>query len=495
MGDHILAIDEGTTSTRALIFDRGGRPLATAQREIRQFYPADGWVEHDPEEIWTATRAVCRDAVVKAGLTAADIAAIGITNQRETTLVWDRRTGAPIHNAIVWQDRRTAELCRDLVRDGAEELITKRTGLVVDPYFSASKLAWLLDHVSGARARAEKGELAFGTVDSFLLFRLTGGKVHATDATNASRTSLYDIVRQDWDEELLRIFRVPAPLLPRVLDSAADFGIADADFLGAPVPILGIAGDQQASLIGQGCFSPGMIKSTFGTGCFTLMNVGERPVASKHRLLTTIGYRLNGRPVYALEGAIFAAGVAVQWLRDGLKLIENAAASEAMAAGLDGTGGVYLVPAFTGLGAPHWAPTARGAILGITRDTRVEHVVRAALESVCYQMRDLMGAMGEDGGVKLAALRVDGGMAANNWMLQFLSDMLELPVERPALTETTAFGAACLAAFQAGLCASPAEFGAGIRIERRFVPSMPGPRRDALYQGWKQAVARVLARV
>jgi glycerol kinase len=495
VADHILAIDEGTTSTRALVFDRAGRPVGIAQREIRQFYPADGWVEHDPEEIWTATRAVCRDAVAKAGLTAADMAAIGITNQRETTLLWDRRTGEPIHDAIVWQDRRTAELCRDLVRDGVEKLITARTGLVVDPYFSASKLTWLLDHVPGARERAEKGELAFGTIDSFLLFRLTGRKVHATDATNASRTSLYDIARQDWDEELLRIFRVPAALLPRVLDSAADFGVAGADFLGAPVPVLGVAGDQQASLIGQGCFAPGMIKSTFGTGCFTLMNVGERPVASKHRLLTTIGYRLNGKPAYALEGAIFAAGVAVQWLRDGLKLIENAVVSEAMAAGLDGTGGVYLVPAFTGLGAPHWAPTARGAILGITRDTRVEHVVRAALESVCYQMRDLMDAMADDGGVKLVALRVDGGMTANNWMLQFLADMLDLPVERPAFTETTALGAACLAAFQAGFCASPAEFGAGSRLDRRFEPAMGSERRDVLYQGWQQAVARVLARV
>jgi glycerol kinase len=495
VGDHILAIDEGTTSTRALLFDKSGRPVAIAQREISQHYPADGWVEHDPEEMWSATQAVCREAVAKAGLAAADVAAIGVTNQRETTLVWDRRTGKPIHNAIVWQDRRTADFCRDLVRNGAEALITARTGLVVDPYFSASKLTWLLDHVAGARERAEKGDLAFGTVDSFLLFRLTGGKVHATDATNASRTSLYDIARQQWDEELLRLFRVPASLLPQVLDSAADFGVAGADFIGAPVPILGIAGDQQASLIGQRCFEPGMIKSTFGTGCFTLMNVGERPVASKHRLLTTVAYRLNGKPAYALEGAIFAAGVAVQWLRDGLKLIENAAASEAIAAGLDGTGGVYLVPAFTGLGAPHWAPTARAAILGITRDTRVEHVVRAALESVCYQMRDLMDAMADDGGVKLAALRVDGGMAANSWMLQFLADTLGLPVERPAFTETTALGAACLAAFQAGLCGSPAEFGAGTRIERRFVPSMAGERRDALYQGWKQAVARVLARV
>ena len=495
MGDHILAIDEGTTSTRAMVFDRGGRPRGVAQREIRQYYPADGWVEHDAEEIWTATHAVCREAVSKAGLKASDIAAIGITNQRETTLLWDRRTGEPVHKAIVWQDRRTADLCRDLLRDGVEKLVSERTGLVIDPYFSASKLAWLLDHVPGVRARAEKGELAFGTVDSFLLFRLTGGKTHATDATNASRTSLFDIRRQEWDAELLRIFRIPAPLLPRVLDSAADFGVANADFLGVPVPILGVAGDQQASLIGQGCFNPGMIKSTFGTGCFTLMNVGERPVVSKHRLLTTIGYRLNGKATYALEGAIFAAGVSVQWLRDGLKLIDNAAASEAMAAGLEGTGGVYMVPAFTGLGAPHWSPTARGAILGITRDTRVEHVVRAALESVCYQMRDLMDAMAEDGGITLAALRVDGGMAANNWMLQFLADMLDLPVERPAFTEATALGAACLAAFQAGLCASPAEFGADAGLDRRFLPSMPGERRETLYRGWKQAVARVLADV
>ena len=358
MGDHILAIDEGTTSTRAMVFDRGGRPRGVAQREIRQYYPADGWVEHDAEEIWTATHAVCREAVSKAGLKASDIAAIGITNQRETTLLWDRRTGEPVHKAIVWQDRRTADVCRDLVRDGVEKLVSERTGLVIDPYFSASKLAWLLDHVPGVRARAEKGELAFGTVDSFLLFRLTGGKTHATDATNASRTSLFDIRRQEWDAELLRIFRIPAPLLPRVLDSAADFGVPRrwTGFAACRCPFTGIAGDQQRALSARVASIPGMIRRTFSARARfpALMNVGEAAHGENPApLLTTIGYRLNGKATYALEGAIFAAGVSVQWLRDGLKLIDNAAASEAMAAGLEGTGGVYMVPAFTGLGAPH----------------------------------------------------------------------------------------------------------------------------------------------
>ncbi|MEX0697665.1 MAG: glycerol kinase GlpK [Dongiaceae bacterium] len=485
----ILAIDQGTTSTRAMLFDEAGRPAARAQRELPQIYPADGWVEHDPEEIWRATLAVCRAVLDQAG--AAEVAAIGITNQRETTVLWERATGRPLHNAIVWQDRRGAALCRRLVADGHEALVQARTGLVIDPYFSATKLAWLLDNIVGARAAAERGELAFGTIDSFLLWRLTGGRVHATDATNASRTMLYDIHDQAWDPDLLELLRVPPQVLPEVRDSAAAFGAADKALFGLALPIAGMAGDQQAATVGQTCFSPGMIKSTYGTGCFVLLNTGERPVASKNRLLTTLAYRLDGRPTYAVEGSIFAAGATVQWLRDGLKLIAAAGDSEALAAGVAPDHGVYLVPAFTGLGAPYWDPAARGAIFGLTRDTGRPEIVRAALEAVCYQTRDLMAAMAEDGAARPTALRVDGGMATNNWTMQFLADILDLPVERPEVTETTALGAAYLAGLGVGLYASTADLARHWRCERRFEPHMAADRRETLYAGWKRAVERV----
>ena len=490
MPRHVLAIDQGTTSSRALLFDEAGKVVATAQKELPQHFPHDGWVEHDADGIWRDTVQVCREAIAAAKVAPGDIAAIGIANQRETTVLWERATGRPVHRAIVWQDRRTAERCRELQRSGAAALIAARTGLVIDPYFSATKLAWLLDNVPEARARAERGELCFGTVDSYLLFRLTGGAVHATDAANASRTMLFDIRAQHWDAELLRLFGVPASLLPDVRDNAGDFGAATSDLFGRAIPIAGMAGDQQAALIGQGCFSPGTIKSTYGTGCFALMNIGAEARASRHRLLTTVGYRLHGETAYALEGSIFVAGAAIQWLRDGLRVLDSAAASAAVAAE-SGPSGIYLVPAFTGLGAPHWVPEARGAIFGVTRDTTGGDLVRAALEAVCYQTRDLLDAFAADSGMKPAAMRVDGGMAGNDWMLQFLADMLGIAVERPALNEATAFGAARLAAAGAGLCASPEDFGAGWQLDRRFEPAMSADRRDKLYAGWKHAVETV----
>jgi glycerol kinase len=488
---HVLAIDQGTTSTRAIVFDRDGLPVATAQRELRQFYPHDGWVEHDLEDIWRDTTVVCRAALEQAGLTASAISAIGITNQRETTALWDRRTGEPLHNAIVWQDRRTAEVCRRLHGDGAEPLVAERTGLLIDPYFSATKLSWLLDHLPGARQRAERGELCFGTIDSFLLFRLTGGAVHATDASNASRTLLFDIHKQDWDEDLLRLFGIPRALLPQVLDNSAAFGASEPEFLGASVPITGMAGDQQAATVGQACFEPGMIKSTYGTGCFALLNLGTKPVRSTNRLLTTTAYRLGGKPTYAVEGSIFVAGAAVQWLRDGIRVIADAAASERHANDLPDTQGVYMVPAFTGLGAPYWDPEARGALLGLTRDTGVSHIVRAALEAVCYQTRDLMECMAADGGTRPSALRVDGGMVKNDWLMQFLADILELPVERPIVTETTALGAAYLAGLHTGVYASLDSVAAAWQRERLFEPAMAPADRARLYEGWRRAVRRV----
>jgi glycerol kinase len=487
----ILAIDQGTTSTRAILFDAEGRPLAAAQRELPQIYPADGWVEHDPEEIWRATVAVCRDALAEAGAGAGAVAAIGITNQRETTVLWDRATGRPLYNAIVWQDRRGAARCRRLEAEGLGPLVQARTGLLIDSYFSATKIAWVLENVAGARAAAGRGEIAFGTIDSFLLWRLTGGRVHATDATNASRTMLYDIVAGRWDPELLAALGIPEAVLPEVRDTAGEFGIADAAHLGAALPVTGMAGDQQAALFGQACFSPGMIKSTYGTGCFVLLNTGERPVASRHRLVSTIGYRLGGRTTYALEGSIFVAGAGIQWLRDGLKLIAKAGESEHLAAGLAGNAGVYLVPAFTGLGAPYWDPDARGAIFGLTRDAGIAEIVRAALEAVCYQTRDLMRAMEEDGAAQPTALRVDGGMVANDWTMQFLADILDLPVERPTVIETTALGAAYLAGLGCGLFASPADISGRWQRERAFAPRLATAERDRLYAGWRSAVARV----
>ncbi|HLI11146.1 MAG TPA: glycerol kinase GlpK [Alphaproteobacteria bacterium] len=488
-GRFILAIDQGTTSTRAMLFDREGRPQGMAQKELPQLYPAPGWVEHDPEEIWSATIEVCRRILADAALTAKDVAAIGITNQRETTILWERRTGRPIHNAIVWQDRRTAEDCRRLAADGLETLIASRTGLLLDPYFSGSKIAWLLDHVPGARAAAERGELAFGTVDSFLLWRLTGGRVHATDVTNAARTLLFDIHAQAWDAELLNALRIPSAILPEVKGNVAAFGESEPSLLGASLPITGMAGDQQAATIGQACLAPGMIKATYGTGAFILLNTGGEAVRSRHKLITTIAYRLaDGAPRYAVEGSIFVAGAAVQWLRDKLRFIRHAGESEGLAAGLPDNRGVYLVPAFTGLGAPHWLPEARGAIVGLTRDSGPAEIVRAALESVCYQTHDLMSAMTADGAARPTALRVDGGMVGNDWLLQFLADILALPVARPAVAETTALGAAYLAGLQCGFFTSPEAIDRQWRQDRLFEPRMTTETRARLLEGWQRAV-------
>jgi glycerol kinase len=484
----LLAIDQGTTSSRAMAFDAQGRALASRQREIAQHFPADGWVEHDPEEIWATTLETCRGALEAVGGARA-IAALGITNQRETTLLWRRDDGRAVHRAIVWQDRRTAEACRRLIADGAEPDIQTRTGLVVDPYFSATKLAWLLDSIDGARDAARRGQLAFGTVDSFLLWRLTGGRVHATDATNASRTQLFNIRTQDWDDDLLKLFDIPRAVLPEVRDSAGDFGTTEKTLLGGALPIRGIAGDQQAALVGQACFTPGMIKSTYGTGCFVLLNIGDAPLASRNRLVTTVAYRLGGHATYALEGSIFVAGAAVQWLRDGLSLIGTAAETEALAQSVADTGGVYLVPAFTGLGAPHWDPDARGAIFGLTRDTGRAQLVRATLESVGYQTRDLLEAMTADG-ARPTALRVDGGMTVNNWLMQLLADLLGVPVERPRVVETTALGAAYLAGLGAGVYGSLDDIAANWARDRRFEPALGATSRDRLYAGWRDAVRR-----
>jgi len=483
----ILAIDQGTTSTRAIVFDGEGHIRAVAQRELPQIFPADGWVEHDPEEIWQATLAVCREVLAAAP----DVAAIGIANQRETTVIWDRASGKPIYNAIVWQDRRGADLCRKLEAAGQGARVQRLTGLLLDPYFSATKIAWLLDNVPEARKRAAAGELAAGTIDSFLLWRLTGGRVHATDATNASRTLLFDIHRQAWDEGLLELFGVPRPLLPGVRDTAADYGATEGGIFERPLPILALIGDQQAAAVGQACFEPGMIKSTYGTGCFVLMNTGDRQVLSKNRLIATIAYRLGGKVTYAIEGSIFVAGAAVQWLRDGLKLIAAAGETERLASTLSSNNGVYLVPAFTGLGAPYWDPHARGAIFGLTRNTGIAEIVRSALEAVCYQTRDLMQAMTDDGGVAPTALRVDGGMVANDWLMQFLANILNLPVERPTVTETTALGAAALAGLTTGLYSSTEDIARRWQRDRRFEPDMEEGQRQTLYAGWRNAIARV----
>ena len=492
----LIAIDQGTTSTRAIAFDAALTPLASAQQELRQYYPAPGEVEHDPEEIWSATVATVRAAMGKAGLTAKDVAGIGITNQRETTVIWDRASGKPIHKAIVWQDRRTAAMCDALRRSGHEAALAK-TGLLLDPYFSATKIAWLLEHVDGARALAEAGRLAFGTVDSFLLWRLTGGKVHATDATNAARTLLFDIDLGRWDEDLCRLFGVPPSLLPQVRDCAGEFGVTTSDLFGAPIRILGIAGDQQAATVGQGCFKPGMLKSTYGTGCFALLNTGPERVTSRNRLLTTIAYQLKGKRTYALEGAIFIAGAAVQWLRDGLKIIAKASEADSLAARADPAEHVYLVPAFVGLGAPYWDAQARAAIFGLTRNCGVAELARAALEAVGYQTRDLLAAMHADWPQAAGAatvLRVDGGMTASAVTMQFLADILGSPVDRPVVMETTALGAAYLAGRAAGLCADLDGFAAQWRLDRRFQPIMGSAERERKYSGWQDAVRRTLTR-
>jgi glycerol kinase len=490
MRNHVLAIDQGTTSTRAIVFDRRLKPGATAQRELRQYYPKPGWVEHDPEEILRSVIATCRAAIRKAGLKASDIAAIGITNQRETTVVWNRKTGKPIHRAIVWQDRRTAAACEALKKAGHERAVTHITGLLLDPYFSGTKLAWLLENVKGARDKAVQGDLCFGTIDAFLIWRLTGGKIHATDATNAARTLLYNINRNDWDADLMRMFDVPASVLPAAMDCAADFGVTERKLLGAEIPILGVAGDQQAATIGQACFEPGMLKSTYGTGCFALLNTGDRPVRSENRLLTTIAYRLDGRTTYALEGSIFIAGAAVQWLRDGLKLFRRAAEADTLAKKSDPAQEIYLVPAFVGLGAPHWDANVRGAIFGITRGTTGAELARAALESVCYQSADLLDAMRRDWAQDDASqvVRVDGGMVASDWTMQFLADILAAPVDRPTVLETTALGAAFLAGHRAGLYPSMREFAGAWKRDRRFEPRMSEAERARKIAGWQDAV-------
>ena len=486
----LLAIDQGTTSSRAVVYDAALAPVASAQREFSQHFPQSGWVEHDADEIWDGVVAVCRDAMAEAGVEASQIAGIGITNQRETTVVWDRATGKPIAKAIVWQDRRTAEHCRTLEAAGHGATVSERTGLRLDPYFSATKIGWLLDHVEGARARAEAGELAFGTIDTFLLWRLTGGDVHATDATNASRTALFDISAQRWDDDLLQIFGVPSSLLPEVRDCAAEFGATAPSLFGAPIPVRGIAGDQQAALIGQACFAPGMTKSTYGTGCFVISNTGDTLLRSQHQLLSTVGYRLEGTVTYALEGSIFVAGSAIQWLRDALKVIDSAPESAALAEAHGIERDVIVVPAFTGLGAPYWDPDARGAVLGLTRGSGREALVTTTLQSVALQTWDLVGAIREDG-VTPAEIRVDGGMVANNWFLQFLADVTRSHIERPQQTESTVLGAAALAGLQAGVFDSLDALSGAWQRDAAFAPKLSEAEARTLTDAWRDAVARV----
>jgi glycerol kinase len=489
--NYLLALDQGTTSSRTIVFDETGVPVAAAQREFCQSFPQPGWVEHDPEEIWETQLATIHDALAKAGLRPADLAAVGITNQRETTLVWDRRTGRPIAPAIVWQDRRTAAFCDQLRAAGHEQLIRDRTGLVIDPYFSASKLRWLLDHVPGARARAQRGELAFGTIDSWLVWKLTGGQLHLTDASNASRTMLANLTSGDWDDELLALFDIPRALLPEIRNSSEVYGRAAVALPG--VPIAGIAGDQQAALFGQACVQPGMAKNTYGTGCFMLMQTGTQPVRSSHKLLTTIAWRIGGRIEYALEGSVFVAGAAVQYLRDGLGLIRSAADIEALAASVPDTAGVYFVPAFVGLGAPYWDPHARGAMLGITRGTGPAHLARATLEAIAHQVTDVLEAMQADTGQRVKELRVDGGAAVNNLLLQLQADLLDCPVVRPRTVETTALGAAYLAGLAVGLYPSVEAIGTRWAAERRFVAAMDAATRANHRRNWSRAVERARA--
>lgn len=492
---YVLAIDQGTTSSRAIVFDAKAAVVAVSQREFKQYFPSSGWVEHDPEEIWSTTLRVCRAALKKAEISASDLISIGITNQRETTIVWDRATGKPVCNAIVWQDRRTAGACAAYRKAGHESVVSAKTGLLLDPYFSATKVAWILENVEGARTRAENGDLAFGTIDTFLLWRLTNGRVHATDATNASRTMLCNIHDGTWDADLLALFNIPASLLPEIRDSSGRFGLTDAAHLGAAVPVSGMAGDQQAATVGQACFKPGMMKSTYGTGCFALLNTGETAVQSGHKLLTTVAYQLKGKRTYALEGSIFIAGAAVQWLRDGLKIIKSAGETGEMAAAADTKQNVYMVPAFVGLGAPYWDADARGALYGLTRATGPNELVLAALESVCFQTCDLFSAMKADWPDAEGAatvLRVDGGMVASDWTMQRLSDLLGAPVDRPVVMETTALGAAYLAGLAEGFYPEPAAFAAGWHLDRRFEPNMAPDQREGRLSGWRDAVSRTL---
>ncbi len=492
---YVLAIDQGTTSTRALLFDAQMRIVASAQQEFTQYFPQSGWVEHDPNALWETVLSTCRTVLKRADVQAADIAAIGITNQRETVVVWDKQTGTPVYNAIVWQDRRTSNTCQALREDGHEEMITARTGLLLDPYFSSTKLSWVLDHVADARARAAQGDLLFGTVDSYLIWKLTGGGQHVTDATNAARTMLYDIHKGRWSTEICDLLDIPIQMLPEVKDCAADFGVTTSDFLGSPIPIYGVAGDQQAATIGQACFEPGMLKSTYGTGCFALLNTGDAPVKSQQRLLTTIAYQLDGQPTYALEGSIFVAGAVVQWLRDGLKIITDARETQTLATQADPHQNVIIVPAFVGLGAPYWNPKCRGATFGLTRGTGPAEMAKAALESVGYQTRDLLEAMASDwnaDGVQ-PVLRVDGGMSASDWAMQFLSDIIAAPVDRPALHETTALGAAWLAGMWAGIYPDQDTFAKSWAREAQFIPTMENTQREEKYALWKRAVQATLS--
>ena len=491
---YVMAIDQGTTSSRAILFDEAMKIKSIAQEEFPQHYPASGWVEHDPADLWSTVTATFRAVLEKSGVAASDIAAIGITNQRETTLVWDKTTGEPLHNAIVWQDRRTADYCAEMVEAGHEETITAKTGLLFDPYFSSTKLKWILDQTPGSRERAARGELLFGTVDTYIIWKLTGGAVHATDATNACRTMLYDIEKGDWSTTICELFNIPMEMLPDVRNSADNFGVTNAKLFGYEIPILGVAGDQQAATVGQACFKPGMMKSTYGTGCFALLNTGDTPIRSNNRLLTTVAYQLDGKRTYALEGSIFIAGAVVQWLRDGLKIIHEAPETQEMAEAADPTQSVIMVPAFTGLGAPYWKPDCRGAVFGLTRNSGPEEFARAALESVGFQTRDLLEAMRADSPEEVkGVLRVDGGMSASDWTMQFLSDIIAAPVDRPMVKETTALGAAWLAGMKAGLYPSQKEFAEDWALDTRFKPKMADAEREKKYARWKKAVQATIA--
>ena len=488
--NHILAFDQGTTSSRAIVFDHDGGIVAVAQKEFEQIFPRPGWVEHDAEEIWSSQIGVASEAIARAGLKPRELAAIGITNQRETTVVWERATGRPIHNAIVWQDRRTADFCDQLREQGHEPTFRAKTGLLLDAYFSGTKVRWILDHVDGARARAEAGELCFGTIDSWLVWKLTDGGLHITDVTNASRTLMYDIRAGDWDDELLGLLDVPRSMLPEVRSSSEVYGQTSAELFSHPIPIAGIAGDQQAALFGQQCIEPGMVKNTYGTGCFMLMNTGTEAVPSKNNLLTTVAWRIDGKTEYALEGSVFIAGAVVQWLRDGLQLFKNAPEVEALSDTVDDNGGVYMVPAFAGLGAPHWDPYARGTIVGITRGTTAGHFARAALESIAYQVADVLEAMEADSGIEIKELRVDGGAAENDFLMQFQSDVLQAPTVRPEILETTALGAAYLAGLAAGFWSDQAEIAQQWKASRRFAPEMASEAVDVLRSDWRRALER-----